>query len=157
MVSQYQNSYSVQKWGHANGWLAAAKRLAFAFSSVSSSMHKYNWGTIQLKATAKVLKKKFCLRLFSWKIIWYLSWFCPVLAGFGRFWPPVWCFSNLSIFCIFYRIYIIVECYCTCILREFKRIFHPAKFDNFKDEKISDFKIVSVSQRKNLLDWKLVV
>ena len=34
---------------------------------------------------------------------------------------------------------------------------HPAKFDNFKDEKISDFKIVSVSQRKNLLDWKLVV
>ena len=36
-------------------------------------------------------------------------------------------------------------------------IFHPAKFDNFKDEKISDFKTVSVSQRKNLLDWKLVV
>ena len=30
--------------------------------------------------------------------------------------------------------------------------FHPAKFDNFKDEKISEFKTVSVSQRKNLLD-----
>ena len=34
----------------------------------------------------------------------------------------------------------------------FKIFFHPAKFDNFKDEKISDFKTVSVSQRKNLLD-----
>ena len=33
-----------------------------------------------------------------------------------------------------------------------KIFFHPAKFDNFKDEKISDFKTVSVSQRKNLLD-----
>ena len=32
----------------------------------------------------------------------------------------------------------------------FKIFFHPAKFD--KDEKISDFKTVSVSQRKNLLD-----
>ena len=41
--------------------------------------------------------------------------------------------------------------------RDFKTFFHPAKFDNFKDEKISDFKTVSVSQRKNLLDWKLVV
>ena len=41
-----------------------------------------------------------------------------------------------------------MECYCTCILREFKIFFHPAKFDNFKDEKISDFKTVSVSQRK---------
>ena len=48
--------------------------------------------------------------------------------------------------------YILVECYCTCILREFKIFFQPAKFDNFKDEKISDFKTVSVSQRKNLLD-----
>ena len=36
--------------------------------------------------------------------------------------------------------------------RNFKIFFHPAKFDNFKDEKISDFKTVSVSQRKNLLD-----
>ena len=44
-----------------------------------------------------------------------------------------------------------------CILREFKIFFHPAMFDNFKDKKISDFKTVSVSQRKNLLDWKLVV
>ena len=35
---------------------------------------------------------------------------------------------------------------------DFKIFFHPAKFDNFKDEKISDFKTVSVSQRKNLLD-----
>ena len=39
----------------------------------------------------------------------------------------------------------------------FKIFFHPAKFDNFKDEKISNFKTVSVSQSKNLLDWKLVV
>ena len=38
------------------------------------------------------------------------------------------------------------------LLREFKIFFYPAKFDNFKDEKISDFKPVSVSQRKNLLD-----
>ena len=34
----------------------------------------------------------------------------------------------------------------------FKIFFHPANFDNFKDEKISDFKTVSVSQRNNLLD-----
>ena len=34
----------------------------------------------------------------------------------------------------------------------FKIFFQTAKFDNFKDEKISDFKTVSVSQRKNLLD-----
>ena len=53
--------------------------------------------------------------------------------------------------------YHVVECYCTCILYDFKIFFHLAKFDNFKDEKISDFKTVSVSQRKNLLDWKLVV
>ena len=39
----------------------------------------------------------------------------------------------------------------TCILREFKIFFHPAKFD-FKDEKISDFITVSVSQRKNVLN-----
>ena len=32
--------------------------------------------------------------------------------------------------------------------------FHPAKFDNFKDEKMSDYKTVSVAQSKNLLDWK---
>ena len=31
-------------------------------------------------------------------------------------------------------------------------IFHPAKFDNFKDEKISDYRTVSVPQRKNFLD-----
>ena len=29
--------------------------------------------------------------------------------------------------------------------------FHPAKFDNVKDEKISDYKTVSVAQSKNLL------
>jgi len=28
----------------------------------------------------------------------------------------------------------------------------PAKFDNFKDEKTSDYKTVSVEQSKNLLD-----
>ena len=32
----------------------------------------------------------------------------------------------------------------------FKIFFHPAKFDNFKDEKISDFKTVSVSQRNKI-------
>ena len=41
--------------------------------------------------------------------------------------------------------------------RDSKIFFHPAKFDNFRDEKISDFKTVSVSQSKNLLDRKLVV
>ena len=41
--------------------------------------------------------------------------------------------------------------------RNSKIFFHPAKFDNFKDEKISAFKTVSVSQSKNLLDLKLVV
>ena len=29
---------------------------------------------------------------------------------------------------------------------------HPAKFDNFKDEEMSDYKIVSVAQSRNLLD-----
>ena len=33
-----------------------------------------------------------------------------------------------------------------------KIIFDPAKFDNFKDEKLSDYKTVSVGQSKNLLD-----
>ena len=32
--------------------------------------------------------------------------------------------------------------------RDSKIFFHPPKFDNFKDEKILDFKTVSVSQRK---------
>ena len=31
-------------------------------------------------------------------------------------------------------------------------IFHPANFDNFKYEKISDYKTVSVAQSRNLLD-----
>jgi hypothetical protein len=30
--------------------------------------------------------------------------------------------------------------------------FHPAKFENFKDEKMSDYKNVSFAQSKNLLD-----
>ena len=38
------------------------------------------------------------------------------------------------------------------LLREFKIFFHPAKFDNFKDEPLKPFKTVSVSQSKNLLD-----
>ena len=50
--------------------------------------------------------------------------------------------------------YFVVECYCTCILFQNKIFFHPAKFDNFKDEKISDFKTVSVSQRKKLAGLK---
>ena len=33
--------------------------------------------------------------------------------------------------------------------RDSKIFFHPAKFDNFKDEKISAFKTVSVSKSKN--------
>jgi hypothetical protein len=36
--------------------------------------------------------------------------------------------------------------------RNSKLFFHPAKFDNFKDEKISGYKTVSVAQSKNLLD-----
>ena len=32
--------------------------------------------------------------------------------------------------------------------------FHPAKVDNFKDEKMSDYKSVSVAQSKTLLDKK---
>ena len=64
--------------------------------------------------------------------------------------------SKVSVFTNALRVlgmeYIVVESHCTCILRENKIFFHPAKFDNFKDEKISDFKTVSVSQRKNLLD-----
>ena len=48
-----------------------------------------------------------------------------------------------------------MECYCTCILREFKIFFHPAKFDNFKDEKISELETVSVSQKKKLAGLKI--
>ena len=33
--------------------------------------------------------------------------------------------------------------------RDSKIFFHPEKFDDFKDKKISDFKTVSVSQREN--------
>ena len=29
--------------------------------------------------------------------------------------------------------------------------FHPAKFDNLKDEKMSDYKTVAVAQNKNQL------
>jgi len=47
-----------------------------------------------------------------------------------------------------------VACYCTCILFENKIFFHPAKFDNFKDEKISDFKTVSVPQSQILAGLK---
>ena len=50
--------------------------------------------------------------------------------------------------------YFVIECYCTWILREFKIFFHPAKFDNFKDEKISDLKTVSVSQSQILAGLK---
>ena len=35
-------------------------------------------------------------------------------------------------------------------LRNFKIFFHPAKFDNFKDETISDYKTVSVPQSQIL-------
>jgi hypothetical protein len=49
-------------------------------------------------------------------------------------------------------------CHCTSLKKTavksaIRRIFfHPAKFDNFKDEKISDYKTVSVAQSKILLD-----
>ena len=36
--------------------------------------------------------------------------------------------------------------------RDSEMFFHTAKFDNSKDEKISDFKIVSVSHGENFLD-----
>ena len=32
--------------------------------------------------------------------------------------------------------------------RNSKLFFHPAKFDNFKDEKISDFKTLSFTKQK---------
>ena len=41
--------------------------------------------------------------------------------------------------------------------RNSKLFFHLAKFDNFKDEKISDYKTVLVSQSINLMEWKLFV
>ena len=46
--------------------------------------------------------------------------------------------------------YCILECYCTCIIEEMlSYFFHPAKFDNFKDEKISDYKtVVSFTKQK---------
>ena len=39
-------------------------------------------------------------------------------------------------------------------LINFKIFFHPAKFDNFKDETISDYKTVSVSQSQILAGLK---
>ena len=47
-----------------------------------------------------------------------------------------------------------MECYCTCILFRNKIFFHPAKFDNFKDETISDYKTVSVPQSQILAGLK---
>ena len=49
-----------------------------------------------------------------------------------------------------------MECYCTCIMKIFKMFFHPAKFDNFKDETISDYKTVSVSQSQILDGLKIL-
>ena len=45
-------------------------------------------------------------------------------------------------------------CYCTCILFRNKIFFHPAKFDNFKDETILDYKTVSVPQSQILAGLK---
>ena len=39
-------------------------------------------------------------------------------------------------------------------LRDSKVFFHPAKFDNFKDEKISDYKTVPVPQSQILAGLK---
>ena len=47
-----------------------------------------------------------------------------------------------------------MECYCTCIIKKIKIFFHPAKFDNFKDETISDYKTVSVPQSQILAGLK---
>ena len=38
------------------------------------------------------------------------------------------------------------------IFIEILSFFHPARFDNFKDEKISGYKTVSFAQNKNLLE-----
>jgi hypothetical protein len=40
--------------------------------------------------------------------------------------------------------------------RNSKLFFHAAKIDDLKDDKISDFKTVSVLQSINLLDLKLL-
>ena len=40
---------------------------------------------------------------------------------------------------------------------EFFPYIYPAKFDNFKDDKISDYKTVSAAQSKNFLYSKLLV
>ena len=50
--------------------------------------------------------------------------------------------------------YCVVACYCTCIIFRNKIFFHPAKFDNFKDETISDYKTVSVPQSQILAGLK---
>ena len=42
----------------------------------------------------------------------------------------------------------------TCIIKIFEIFFHPAKFDNFKDEAISDYKTVSVQQSQILAGLK---
>ena len=47
-----------------------------------------------------------------------------------------------------------MACYCTCIIFRNKIFFHPAKFDNFKDETISDYKTVSVPQSQILAGLK---
>ena len=41
--------------------------------------------------------------------------------------------------------------------RNSKLFFHPAKFDNFKDEKISDYKTVSVAQIQKKCPQKLLI
>ena len=46
-----------------------------------------------------------------------------------------------------------IRCLLTAIWRLY---FQPAKFDNFKDVKMTDDKTISVAQSKNLLDWKLL-
>ena len=50
--------------------------------------------------------------------------------------------------------YCVVEYYCTCIIDIFKIFFYPAKFENFKDETISDYKTVSVPQSQILAGLK---
>ena len=46
-----------------------------------------------------------------------------------------------------------MECYCNCIIREFKIFFHFAKFDNFKDSQFyfSRTEVLQIAQLLTLV------
>ena len=50
--------------------------------------------------------------------------------------------------------YFVVDAIVPASYENLRYFFHPAEFDNFKDEKFPDFKTVSVSQRKKLAGLK---